>query len=145
MDLDAALLSLVSFLDLNILPAKFLVKFTDQEIKVARQLKAAGVPWVPSVGHYVFDSTQLVQPPSPFQTGVYFVLHYDYFMTLAGGVDAFVEKMVWLPTWEQTRFVASEVGVSESDFQSLRNDDSIWNRGGERLAMYELLLNHLLG
>lgn len=76
------------------------VRFTEDEIHTAGAMRLYD-RFTPTAGHFVFDANGNVTKPSPFQPGVYFVLNYDYFMNLVGGVDSFRKSMVWLPTIEQ--------------------------------------------
>lgn len=115
--------------------------FTSAEIDLARQLHAAGLPWNPAAGHYVFDVGGVVEKPSPFQDGVYFILNYDYFMTLLGGVDAFRAEMVWLPTWEQCREVLASIGIEDDRVQERLSADVFANRT-ERETLYRMILEH---
>ncbi|WP_146458164.1 hypothetical protein [Rubripirellula tenax] len=119
------------------------MKITAEEIQLASQLRLGGIPWVPSVGNYVLDESDLIQRGSPFQPGVYFVLNYDHFMSLAGGLDHFREVMLWLPTWEDCREVLRELGVGDADVADhLAKEDAITN-GRERVSLYQLILARL--
>lgn len=72
--------------------------FYTKHIELARRFKQPGLPWEPRVGHYVYDATGAVQPTSPLQNGVYFLLNYDCFMRKVVGVERFQEVITWLPT-----------------------------------------------
>ena len=50
-------------------------QFTPQEIAMAARLRGLGLPWEPVVGHYVLDEQGTIQPGSPFQDRVYFILN----------------------------------------------------------------------
>ena len=118
-------------------------RFTSEEIKLAAAMKARGLRWEPHVGHYVYDMTGLVKKSSPFQDGVYFVLNYDYFMGLIGGVDRFKQVMIWLPTWEDARSIIRSLGVSDSELTERLVRESAFENGGERLASYRMMVSLL--
>lgn len=119
------------------------MKFSDTEISLANELRRLNVPWTPSVGHYVLDETGVVQRGSPFQQGVYFVLNYDHFMSLAGGVDKFRETMLWLPTWEDCRAVLRDLKVPDNEVVSHLSAASAIENGNERIVLYELIRSTL--
>ena len=64
-------------------------------------MKDAGLDWTPAAGQYVHDPEGVVDRPSPFGERIFFILNYEYFMTLLGGVESFHRRMVWLPTLDQ--------------------------------------------
>ncbi|MCS7469398.1 hypothetical protein NZK35_22325 [Stieleria sp. ICT_E10.1] len=119
--------------------------FTDRMIELAIAMKSAGVPWQPSAGHYVLDQDRVVQRASPFQEHVYFVLNLPHFVKLAGGVDAFVDKMVWLPTWEQSRQVLRDAGMTDQCLQSILLEKNSIARQEELVTLYELILDRFGG
>lgn len=123
------------------------MRFSETEIQAAHRLKTLGLPWEPTVGHYVYDAKDSVQPDSPLQDGVYFILNYDHFMRLLGGIDAFKERMVWLLTWEDLRSQLREVGVDDATvlakLSQTEEGTTLFDNGGERIALYELLIDHL--
>lgn len=121
------------------------VFFSEEEIDVAKRLHAAGLPWEPAAGHYVWDLEGSVQRSSPFQNGVYFVINYAYFMTLLEGVEAFKSKMVWLPTWEQIRHVASDLGISGDEVVEILQTSEAIRLGTERIEIYRAVLHRLEG
>ena len=119
------------------------MRFSEQEIQAARRLQSLGLDWEPRVGNYVFDAHDSVEPESPFQKGVYFVLNYEHFIRLLGGVERFKERMVWLPTWEDLRALLREQGVEDSAvLEELSSKNSLQD-GSERLALYQLLIERL--
>ncbi len=118
-------------------------QFSSEEIKLAGGMKARGLRWEPQVGHYVYDMTRLVEKSSPFQDGVYFVLNYDYFMGLIGGVDKFKQMMIWLPTWEDARKILRSLEVTDAELSEHLLRESSFENGGERLATYRLIITLL--
>ncbi|MEO1528751.1 MAG: hypothetical protein AAFX06_25300 [Planctomycetota bacterium] len=119
------------------------MRFSEEEIQAARELKALGLAWEPKVGNYVFDAHDSVEPESPFQDGVYFILNYDHFMRLLGGVDRFTERMVWLPTWEDLRGILRDLGIADATVVEDLSNRGSFDSGTERLALYHLLVAHL--
>lgn len=94
-------------------------------------------------GQFVLDGSGLIQRESPFQPGVYFVLNYEYFMKIAGGVDRFREIMLWLPTWEQCRLAIREMGLDDGKVEQHLSDFGGLADGNERTRLYELLIQQL--
>ncbi len=119
------------------------MEFSEQEIELARQLKSAGLPWEPEVGHYVFDTEGVVKPGSPFQDRVYFLLNYDCFMDRVGGVERFKEIMTWLPTWFDARKLLRRAGVSDAEVRDYLVGHQAFEQGDERLRLYELIQQNL--
>lgn len=119
------------------------MKFSDEEIELAKELRGLNVPWTPSVGHYVLDQTGVVERGSPFQSGVYFVLNYDHFMSLAGGLARFRETMLWLPTWEDCRGVLGDLNVADNEVAEHLAAAGAIETGRERIALYELIRSKL--
>ena len=98
------------------------VHYSDENIELARAFADRIRPhWTPAAGHYVYDLHDRVDKSSPFQPGVYFVINYAYFITLLGGVDAFRDAMVWLPTLEQ----------SVSMLRKFGGTSELWSHAGE--------------
>lgn len=118
------------------------MKFTTDEVRLAHELKAAGLPWHPVPGHYVWDGEELIQPGSPFHDRVYFILDLKHFLRRSKTVERLVESMVWLPTWEQCRDLLDDRNVvSETISAHLHSTNAIANRT-ERAELYRLLLQH---
>ena len=119
------------------------VIFSDRQIELAQRFKAAGISWEPRVGHYVYDAGHAVEPTSPFQDHVYFLLNYDCFMRKVGGLERFKQIMTWLPTWGDARELLEQLGMPSSEVQAellLRN--AIVN-GDELTVLYELVAQRL--
>ena len=121
------------------------MRFTAEEIEMARQLRQLGLPWEPLAGHYVYDETAFCQKGSPFQDRVYFILNYDYFIDQVGGVDRFKQIMLWLPTWHDVRALLHSLDVSHEAVASHLQQCRALEQGTERLALYQLLAAHLPG
>lgn len=120
--------------------------FSDAELSLAEQLHPLwGDRWQPAVGHYVLDVRSLVTKPSPFQERVYFVLNYDYFIDLVGGLETFKRSMVWLPTWEQCRCLVRDLDLPSVVLLEDPDFRSSFSAFQERECLYLFLLKHLSG
>lgn len=115
------------------------MQFRDIEIELARRLRELGLPWQPQAGHFVLDETGLVDRPSPFQDGVYFILNFDYFMELAGGVEQFKQIMTWLPTWSDARLVLQSLGVADDDVADVLHRERAIQEQTELATLYRLI------
>lgn len=119
------------------------MRFTTEEIEMARQLRRLGLPWEPQPGNYVYDETGFCRKGSPFQDRVYFILNYDYFMDQVGGVDQFKQIMLWLPTWEDARHVLRSLGVSDAEVDAALQRNRAIERQHELLSLYETIAERL--
>jgi hypothetical protein len=121
------------------------MRFTAEEIEMARHLRQLGLPWEPRAGHYVYDETGFCQKGSPFQDLVYFILNYDYFISQVGGVDRFKQIMLWLPTWHDAREVLCSLGVRDTEVAAaLQKQHAIENQR-ELLSLFEMIAARLQG
>lgn len=121
------------------------VQFTSWQIDLAQQLKTAGLPWIPAVGQYVYDTFGVVQAPSPFQDRVYFILNYDYFVGRLGGLERFTQYLTWLPTWEQARVALRSFGISDAELGAELTRRDALAHGIELQVLYELMRDRLPG
>jgi hypothetical protein len=119
------------------------MRFTDEEITLARKLRDEGLPWEPAAGHYVYDETGFCKQSSPFQDGVYFILNYSYFMKAVGGVERFQEIMTWLPTWYDAREILRTYRVPDQQVREYLVNNQAIERGIERLSLYELIASRI--
>lgn len=119
------------------------MEFLDEEIALAKRLRELGLPWEPSVGNYVWDENNSCKQPSPFQTGVYFILNYAYFMRMVGGLERFKEIMIWLPTWSDLRSILREFGCKDEWVAKHIQESKAIESGKERVVLYELALAEL--
>ncbi|EMI53369.1 hypothetical protein, partial [Rhodopirellula sallentina] len=90
------------------------MRFSTEEVRLAHELKAAGLPWQPQPGHYVWDGEPLIEHDSPFHDRVFFILDLKHFLRRSETMERLVESMVWLPTWQQCRDLLRERGVSNN-------------------------------
>lgn len=112
--------------------------FDRRHCELAARLKAAGLPWRPHVGCFVWDRDGHIAVPSPFPQRVYFILNLGHFLQIFGSGEEIQSRLIWLPTWHQARLVAQQRGVPDTALADL------WGRplapGDELLALYELIL-----
>ncbi len=113
-----------------------LMEFSDQQIKLATELKAAGLPWQPQQGQYIFDMNERIKPGSPFQKGVYYLLDFDCFVDYFGSPTNLAANTAWLPTFEEARSLLKVKITHQQWSQPLR-------QGTELEYLYGLLLTEL--
>ena len=121
------------------------MKFSQEEIEMARELRRLGLKWEPSVGHYVYDENRCCQRGSPFQDRLYFILNYERFMSHIGGVERFKEVMLWLPTWHDARELLRSLGVSDEKVAFRLQDCKALENRNELKVLYEMIAQLLPG
>lgn len=121
------------------------VNFSVEELELAQLFKAYGLNWVPMVGHYVLDQSDLIECDSPFQDRVFYILDLKHFLRRSETVENLAERMCWLPTWEQARELLLKYGLSnEAVAKHLQTTHAIEN-GTERLELYRLIEEQITG
>lgn len=116
------------------------MKFSPDEVALAHELKAAGMPWTPTVGHYVWDRNELIQHASPFHGRVYFILELKHFLRRCRSMDHLTASMVWLPTWEQAREILRDRGIDDDQVADHLNATNALRSHTERTQLYRLIL-----
>ena len=119
------------------------MRFAEEEIALARQLREHGLGWEPAVGHYVFDETGLIEVPSPFQERVYFILDLKHFLRRAGDIETLEARMLWLPQWHQARQIARALGIPDDEVARKLADGRVFASNAELSALYRLILGVL--
>lgn len=119
------------------------MKFSETEIEIARKLHELDLTWHPQAGHCVYDIKKIIEKPSPFQEGVYFILDIKHFIRRAESVEGIKESMCWLPLWEDCREILKELGVSWEMISSRLEEKSALANGIERTVLYEIILEKL--
>lgn len=115
-------------------------RFSQPEIKLAHELKDAGLPWRPMPGQFVWDAEPLIHHDSPFHDRVFFILDLKHFLRRSETIERLIESMVWLPTWEQARELLTERSIGgDAILTHLQTTDAI-SKNQERLELYRLLL-----
>jgi hypothetical protein len=111
--------------------------FDKRHKEIAAALKAAGLPWQPHVGCFVWDRDHHIEVSSPFPGRVYFILNLGHFLKRFETVEEIADKLIWLPTWNQTRLLCERYGIRYTFFEeSVSGND-------ELIELYKLLLNEL--
>lgn len=119
------------------------IPFEKRHCLLAQSLKAAGLPWKPHVGCFVWDRSGVIPVPSPFPEQVYFILNLGHFLKLIGTLEKMADELVWLPTWHQTRLICTHYGVPAEAVAAIWKDPTRCGPGEELLALYALLLKQL--
>lgn len=120
------------------------MKFTEDEIRLAKRLKELGLSWVPNVGHFVWDEVGIIERESPFQEKVFFILDLRHFLRRAESMGKLQRSMVWLPDWSEARQILRKRGLSsEAVARRLRLPESLENNT-ERLCLYQMIEESLL-
>ncbi len=119
------------------------MKFSAEEIQLAKEFKQYGLNWTPTVGNYMYDEHGLIEVPSPFQEKVYFILDLKHFLRHSGTIENLRDKMIWLPQWEDARMTLKQLGVgNESIIETLQMQKGL-ETGSERLVLYKLIHSEL--
>jgi hypothetical protein len=120
-----------------------LMKFSNQEIEIAKKLHGLELAWHPQAGQYVFDLKGIIEKSSPFQEGVYFILDIKHFLSRAGSVEDIKAAMCWLPLWEDCRGILKSLGVGWDKIINRINASSAFENNTERLILYRMILEEL--
>ena len=119
------------------------VIFDNQTCRLACELKQLGIPWQPHVGCFVWDPDEQIKAESPFPHRIYFILSLPRFIDIFGSIEAIAEKLVWLPTWHQTRLLCQQLGVPDSAVANIWQSQTPPSAGQEMQRIYELLIGAL--
>ncbi len=107
---------------------------------LAARLKAAGLPWRPHAGCFVWDRDGRISVPSPFPQRIYFILNLGRFLEIFGTLEEIQARLVWLPTWHQARLLAAARGIPPAAVAALWQRKPDLAPGEELLGLYTLLL-----
>ncbi|MFQ5743721.1 MAG: hypothetical protein ACE5HV_09060 [Acidobacteriota bacterium] len=118
------------------------MRFKESEIDAAMRMRAAGLPWGPEPGQYIFDINGMVRAGSPFQAGVYLIHSANTFEAMAGGPEELFENFVWLPTWEEALAWLREMGVGNDKILEIWQD-GLANGCTDKESLYSLMLEIL--
>jgi hypothetical protein len=119
------------------------MQFSTQERQGALQLRDLGLTWEPQAGHYVWDEAGLIEQPSPFQEGVYFILDLKHFLRRAGTMERLKQAMVWLPTWHDARLILQTMGVENGRVADALQAQAALEQNRELLTLYDLIAARL--
>jgi len=117
--------------------------FDERHCQMAQKLKETGLPWNPHVGCFVWDPDKQIQPESPFPCRIYFILNLNRFIDIFGSTRDMREKLVWLPTWHQTRQLCERHGVTEKEIAEQWHIDTGILPGDDLMVLYEILMKAL--
>jgi len=119
------------------------IPFDLRHCQAAAQLKERGLPWTPHVGCFVWDPDEIMEVTSPFPGRIYFILNLGHFLRIFGSLEEISRKLVWLPTYHQTRLLCDQVGVGQEEVLAvLASADNI-RTGNELLVLYKMILSRL--
>ena len=121
------------------------MRFSSEEIEGAKRMRESGLAWEPQPGHYVWDDRGLIEKPSPFQEGIYFILDLKHFLRRAGTIEVLKQEPVWLPTWHDARAILRSEGVRDSDVARRLDATRAIENQTELLVLYELIAERLSG
>ncbi|MFB3788310.1 MAG: hypothetical protein ACE15F_18275 [bacterium] len=120
-----------------------MMRFTDEEIRSAIELKQKGLNWEPHAGHYVWDEAGMIDAPSPFQEKVHLIHDQEHFSRRPERMSMLQASLVWLPTWHDARALLTQMGISnETIVHRLRSEKAI-EHGKELLILYKIIDEHL--
>jgi hypothetical protein len=119
------------------------IPMTRRILEAARELKAAGLPWTPRVGCFVWDPHEVIESPSPFPMRVYFVLNMQRFINIFGSVTAMQEQLVWLPTWYQARQLCARYDLSVIRTSPRTEDGDATAGEADLIGIYGVIGAHL--
>lgn len=119
------------------------IPFNKVHLDLALDMKQRGLIWKPHVGCFVWDPDKHIDTDSPFPLGVYFILSLPRFISIFGTIEAIAEKLIWLPTWHQARFIAEDFGIEHHKIAGLLNPESLTAPGEELSGIYRLILEKL--
>ncbi|MBN2433002.1 MAG: hypothetical protein JXQ27_16140 [Acidobacteria bacterium] len=117
--------------------------FTDDVCRLAADLKAAGLPWEPHVGCFVWDRAAAIEVVSPFPNRVYFILNLGHFLKRFGSVEKMREQLVWLPTDHQARLLCRRLGVEHTTIRAALSAEELNEPAAFLTALYRLILSRL--
>ena len=118
--------------------------FDDRICHRALQMKNTGLEWKPHVGCFVWDPEHYIKQDSPFPHRIYFVLSIPRFIEIFGNIEKMIEKLVWLPTWHQTRLLGNNLGIPGDIVVNLLQENDNLSAGEELFHMYGIIMNALI-
>jgi hypothetical protein len=119
------------------------IPMDDRILQLALQMKQAGLPWEPEVGCFVWDRQGRIAQGSPFPERIYFILSMKRFLAIFGTVEEMKHRLVWLPTWYQTRQIIQRLQIGDMDRGSPQPANPSSSPEAELMGLYQLILQHL--
>ena len=117
--------------------------FDRRHCETAARLKEAGLRWWVHVGCFAWDPNGWLTETSPLPNRIYFILNLSHFARLLGGVPEISRKLVWLPTWHQSRILCRQYSVPDEEVAAIWSSTEPMGPGDELLRIYQLLLDRL--
>ena len=111
--------------------------FSERICRQALDLKSLGLDWHPHVGCFVWDPDGIIKAASPFPGRIYFILSLPRFIDIFGSIDKMVEKLVWLPTWNQGRILCEKLKVASADPADERQTGRVCSPDDDLLRLYQ--------
>lgn len=119
------------------------MRYSQDEIQLARRLRDAGLSWEPGPGHYVYDEAGLIEQPSPFQPRVYFILDLQHFLRRSGDLHRLKQAMFWLPDYQQCREILRALGVPNGRVAAELGSGDALVLGEELQTLYTMIFDRL--
>jgi hypothetical protein len=114
----------------------------DRLLDLALELKAAGLSWEPEVGCFVWDHQGIIASPSPFPKRIYFILSMKRFLSIFGDIEEMKFRLVWLPTWYQTRQIIHRLQTRDMDRGLQLHANPSASPEAELIGLYQHILQH---
>ena len=119
------------------------IPFSRQICLLAEKLKEAGLSWQPHVGCFVWDPSGHIAVPSPFPERIYFILNLNHFIRIFGSVEHIVQKLVWLPTWQQARLILKNFSADATEVLKAFETLKVLDEDEDLAVLYSLILKTL--
>ncbi len=97
------------------------IPFDERILASALRLKSLDIKWQPHAGCFVWDHKGLIQVPSPFPLGIYFILNLRRFEAILGSIDRITSELVWVPTWHQALLLCHMMDIEAMAPGALEN------------------------
>jgi hypothetical protein len=117
--------------------------FEEPCLRLAAELKEAGLEWKPHVGCFVWDPEGSIVVDSPFPARVYFILNLGRFLQIFGSIEEMKKKLVWLPTWFQARLLCQRLGIQAAPSQRRPAEEDPLDAAEELASFYGSILGAL--
>jgi pyridoxamine 5'-phosphate oxidase len=115
--------------------------FSNEEIALARRLKALALRWEPQAGHYACEDAD----DASGNARMHLVADLGRILTEFGSIDALRERLTWLPDWHDARRLLRGMGVRDDEVLARLAREGYFASGRELLGLYRMLLERLEG
>jgi len=117
--------------------------FDMHHCEMATRLKQAGLRWFVHAGCFAWDPQGYLTDFSVLPNRIYCIINLSIFARALGGIEKIHRKLVWLPTWHQTRLLCREYNVPDEAVAAIWSSAQPMGPGDELIALYEVLLAKL--